>query len=108
MEANIKIGVMARAIDAMDGPGVGTRNLLDALVKIDNGNEYVVFYRTKKEYGRYAKYKNVKKMVLQIPTKILWDQIAVPLAAFREEVDVIFNTKFTVPLLCKRPSITTL
>ena len=39
-------------------------------------------------------------MIVSWPTacKILWDQIAIPRAARRDKVDLIFHTKFTIPL----------
>jgi len=104
----MKIGFMARTIDALDGPGVGTLNLLDSLLQIDQRNEYVIFYRTIKHYGRYSKYPNAKELLIKMPHKILWDQIAIPYISWREGIDVIFHPKFTVPLLTSKPTIMTM
>ena len=99
----MKIGVMLRAIDEKQGIGIYTRNLMDTLIPMDRQNSYVLFHRNPEFLGRYAQYGNVTERLVRAPGKALWDQVMIPLAAKREGVDVIFHTKFTVPLLtsCK-------
>jgi glycosyltransferase involved in cell wall biosynthesis len=56
-------------------------------------------YRTPKWLGRFATYPNVREVLVRAPHKFLWDQVAVPYCAWKEGADVIFNPKFSVPLL---------
>lgn len=99
----MRIGIMLRSLDEKGGIGVYTENILRELIERDRKNEYVLFYRTAANLGRYDKYPNVRERLVRAPNKALWDQVAVPLACWREKVDVVFHPKFTVPLLapCK-------
>jgi glycosyltransferase involved in cell wall biosynthesis len=95
----LRIGFMLRGIDEYDGAGVYIRKLLDALLELDRTNHYVLFYATNAQRGRYGHLPNVREVVVRAPGKLLWDQVAVPLAAWRERLDVLFHHKFSIPLL---------
>jgi glycosyltransferase involved in cell wall biosynthesis len=97
----IKIGVMLRALDQKGGVGVYSQNLMDHLLEIDRTNQYVLYYAKPKFVGRYGHHRNVQERFLRAPNKAVWDQVAVPRAAKRDEVEVLFHTKFTVPLLTR-------
>jgi glycosyltransferase involved in cell wall biosynthesis len=97
---------MLRAIDEIDGPGVATTNLVDKLLELDRDNEYVIFYKNKSYLNRYKDYPNVKEIFINTKSKLIYDQFWVPILSHKEKVDLIFNTKFTVPLLTKIKSIT--
>lgn len=88
---------MLRGIDEIDGQGVYIRNLCDALLDLDRINQYVLFYRSAGQAGRYADRPNVVERVIRGP-KLLWDQVAIPIAAARAGVDVLFHHKFSIPL----------
>jgi glycosyltransferase involved in cell wall biosynthesis len=77
----------------------GGRNML----AIDTENSYLLFYRTKKYFGRFSTHKNVKEVLLSAPHKFAWDQVAVPYRAWKEGADIIFNPKFSVPLISHCP-----
>src|SRR5262249_17440417 len=79
-----------------------TRNLVGAMLDRDADNEYVLFYRSASECGRYGGRANVREEVVPARSKALWDQAAIPVAAARAGVDVLFHTKFTVPFLTRR------
>lgn len=104
----MKIGVMLRAIDEKQGIGIYTRNLMDKLLSMDRTNSYVLFYRRPEFLGRYAQYGNVTERCIRAPGKAFWDQVMIPLAARREKVDLIFHTKFTVPLLASCRTVMTI
>jgi glycosyltransferase involved in cell wall biosynthesis len=95
--APLRIGIMLRAIDEHDGAGIYIRALLDALLDLDRDNEYVLFYSSANQAGRYAGRPGLREVVVRAPGKLLWDQVAVPLAAWRERVDVLFHHKFSIP-----------
>ncbi len=86
------------------GIGIYSKNLMDQLLEIDKENEYVLFYRDADFLGRYAHCDNVKEKLVKAPGgKMVWDQIMMPIEIRREKLDVLFHTKFTLPLLasCK-------
>lgn len=99
----MRIGVMLRALDEKGGVGVYTSNIIDELLRLDRMNRYVLFYRNRAHLGRYARYDNVTERWIGASHKAVWDQMAIPIACRREEVDVLFHPKFTAPLLapCK-------
>jgi glycosyltransferase involved in cell wall biosynthesis len=103
--APLRIGIMLRAIDEHDGAGVYIRALMDALLELDRENEYVLFYSRHDQAGRYVQRPGVREVVVRAPGKLMWDQVAVPLAAWREGVDVLFHHKFSIPALAHCPTV---
>jgi len=101
----MRIGVMLRSIDETGGIGIYARNIVKELLEIDRRNEYVLFYQTEKHVDRFADFSNVKTVVLKASNKLVWDQIAIPRAAAREKIDLIFNPKFTVPLCTRAKTV---
>jgi glycosyltransferase involved in cell wall biosynthesis len=104
----MKIGVMLRALEEKQGIGIYSQNLLDHLLQLDKKNEYVLYYRNPKFLGRYAAQKNVTEKLVVARSKFVWDQIKIPLEAARDNVDVIFHTKFSVPLFTRRKTVMTI
>ena len=96
---------MLRGIDEYDGAGVYIRELLDALLRLDRTNQYVLFYSNEGQRGRHAHLPNVREVVVRAPGKLLWDQVAVPMAARRERLDVLFHHKFSIPVVAPCPTI---
>lgn len=92
---------MLRAINEQFGIGMYTRSLVSAMLDQDTRSEYVLFYRAADDMGRFGARPNVREVRVAGPTKALWDQIGVPIAAARAGVDVILHTKFTVPLMAR-------
>jgi len=101
----LRIGIMLRGIDEYDGAGVYIRQLVDAVLRLDRTNRYVLFYADAGQRGRYAHLPNVREVVVRAPGKLLWDQVAVPMAARREGVDVLFHHKFSIPVIAPCPTI---
>lgn len=101
----MRIGVMLRTIDEQQGIGVYTQNLMDHMLRMDQGNEYILFYRNPAFLGRYAHHSHVTERLVTAPNKLLWDQLRIPIAARRENCELLFHTKFTVPLLGGIPSV---
>jgi glycosyltransferase involved in cell wall biosynthesis len=104
-QAPLRIGLMLRAIDDVDGQGIYIRKLCDALFEVDSRNEYVAFYSDARQAGRYGGRPNVREVVVPGGAKLLWDQVLVPLAARRERLDVLFHHKFSIPLLSPCPTV---
>ncbi|MFZ0258118.1 MAG: glycosyltransferase family 1 protein [Gammaproteobacteria bacterium] len=89
----------------LDAPGILVLNLMDNILALDTENEYVLFFKNKHFFDRYDDHPNVKARLLPFPSKLLWDQVLIPWAAAREDVDVIFNLKFSIPLFTKRKTL---
>jgi glycosyltransferase involved in cell wall biosynthesis len=101
----IRIGLMMRGIDEYDGAGVYIRKLVDALLQLDRVNHYVLLYAKGAQTGRFAHHPNVREVVLRAPGKLLWDQVAAPLAALRLRLDVLFHHKFSIPVIAPCPTV---
>jgi len=101
----LRIGLMLRAIDDVDGQGIYIRKLCEALFDADPFNEYIAFYSSAQQAGRYRDRPNVREIVVPGRGKLVWDQVLVPLAARRERLDVIFHHKFSIPLLPPCPAV---
>ena len=101
----LRIGLMLRAIDDVDGQGIYIRELCDALFDLDTHNQYVAFYWRDDQRGRYADRPNVREVVLPGRQKLVWDQLLVPRAARRQRLDVLFHHKFSIPLRSPCPTV---
>jgi glycosyltransferase involved in cell wall biosynthesis len=101
----LRIGLMLRAVDEYDGAGVYIRQLCHALFEVDRFNEYVLFYMKDQQRGRYAHVPNVQERVVTAPGKLLWDQVFLPQAARRENLDVLFHHKFSIPVVAPCPTV---
>jgi hypothetical protein len=95
---------MLRSLDEKGGIGIYTRYLVEGLLNLDKKNEYVLFYKSKENIGRFSDKPNVKEIYLSGENKIYWDQVKVALACRKEKIDLVFNPKFTIPLFtpCKK------
>ncbi len=101
----LRIGLMLRAIDDVDGQGIYIRELCEALFAADGRNEYVAFYWSESQRGRFRDRPRVRELVVPGTRKLFWDQVLVPRAARREELDVLFHHKFSVPLASPCPTV---
>lgn len=88
-----------------DAPGIIVLNMMDKILQHDKKNEYVLFFRDDSFINRYNEFPNAKAIQVSAANKLLWDQISVPLAARRENVDLIFHPKHSIPLLTGRKTI---
>src|SRR5690606_14501766 len=98
------ICVMARMLDQEDGLYVYARNLLENLLALDPSSRYLILLRTDKRAHLFERFPNADVRVLPARIKVVWDQVVAPLAASREDADLIFNPKFSLPLLSRRPA----
>ena len=99
----MRIAIMMRSADEAGGIGVYARNIVEELLKLDPDNQYFLYYKTEKHLGSYREFTNCREIFLPGKNKALWDQWKIPRAAKKEKIDLIFNPKFTVPLVtgCK-------
>ena len=94
---------MGRVLDQRDGLGLYCINLLRHMIALDPGSRYVIFLRTPRHAALFHDHANAETHVLPARSKLWWDQITVARAARRLDVDLIFNPKFSVPFLTRRP-----
>jgi glycosyltransferase involved in cell wall biosynthesis len=96
----MKIGIMLRHY-TQHGGGVSvyTHNLLRELLALETPHEFVLLYRDPKLVGTYADKDRVRELALEAPSTFLWDQLAVWRAEKREQLDLLFNPKYSLPLL---------
>ena len=96
----MRIGIMLRHYEQHEG-GVKhyTKTLLPLLFTLGAKHRYVLIYQNPKLLGTYAAYPNVEELASPLPGTVLWDQLAVPWVTRKLQLEVIFNPKFTVPLL---------
>jgi glycosyltransferase involved in cell wall biosynthesis len=99
------IGVMGRVLDQEGGLGVYARCLLPELLIQDPDTRYMIFLNTEKSRDLLRPFPNAEPHVLPARSKMYWDQVTVALAARRLDVDLIFNPKFSIPLLSGRPCV---
>ena len=101
----MKIGVMLRGVDKRGGTGIYAQNLVPKLLELGPEHEWILIYRSEDQLGRFAIPGRGREVVLHARGSILWDQQAIPRFAARERLDLLFNTKFTLPLLGKTPAV---
>src|SRR6185312_3544959 len=99
------IGVMGRVLDQADGLGIYARHLLQHLTALDAGSRYVMFLASPAAGTHFAGQRNVEVRVLESRSRLVWDQVLVPRAARKLGVDLLFNPKFSLPLLARIPGV---
>jgi glycosyltransferase involved in cell wall biosynthesis len=109
----IRIGVNALYLipGGVGGTEIYLRNLLRALADIDAVNQYVVF--TNRETGAdlvplrpnfVCAPQSVNARFR--PTRILWEQLVLPVELRKYRLNVLLNPGFTAPLACACPMVT--
>lgn len=96
---------MLRALDERGGIGVYTRGIVRELLALDDANDWILYYREASNLGRYAERPNVVERVVEGRHNGVWDQVAIPRACRRDDVDVVFHPKFTVPVVAPCPTV---
>lgn len=94
----MKIGILLRAYDRPGGIGIYSRNIVKHLLRHDKDNNYVLFYSNPQHLGTYADNPRVEEEVVPAANPVLWDQWLAKRALDRHQVDLVFNTKFSIPL----------
>lgn len=95
----MRIGIMLRHMDQHGGGVlVYTRSLLPQLFELGSGHEFVLIYQSPRFLGTYAEY-GVEETVVGTRSRLLWDQLGVPNQARKSNLDLIFNPKYSLPLI---------
>jgi glycosyltransferase involved in cell wall biosynthesis len=102
----VRIGVMLRHYDQhMGGVRVYTHKLLQALLALRSGHEFVFLYRSPALLGTHAADPQVEEVALSARSFLGWDQVAVPAAVHRHGIELLFNPKYSIPLRAGCPSV---
>jgi glycosyltransferase involved in cell wall biosynthesis len=99
------VGVMARALDQADGLGRYCEQVLRQLLVLDPQTRYVIFLGSESHASQWSQFQNAHPHVLRSRSKLVWDQLLVPAAARALGVDLLFNPKFSLPLLTSIPGV---
>ncbi len=113
MTGSLHIGINALYLipGGVGGTEIYLRGLLAALAEIDIDNQYFVFTNRETGVGLAPAQPNFTALPQPIraasrPLRILWEQIALPLAVARLRLDVMLNPGFTAPLFAGCPQVT--
>jgi len=104
----VKIAIDASTISTQGGPRTYVLGLLDALLKIDRDNEYLVFYNDPCHLGRFPR---AREIVLpgKTPLARLWrEHVLLPRECRRERVDLLHCPKSAIPYFSPCPTVVTL
>jgi len=94
----MRIGVMLRAYDRSGGIGIYSRNIIKHMLRLDQNNHYVLMYDNPKHLGTHGDLANVDELYVPAANPLIWDQWYSPRLVKRWGMNIVFHTKFTVPL----------
>jgi glycosyltransferase involved in cell wall biosynthesis len=89
----------------MGGVRVYTRKLLEAMLGLGSGHEFVFLYRNSALVGTHGGDPQVREVALPARSFLGWDQVAVPRAAKQYGLNLIFNPKYSIPLAAPCPAV---
>jgi glycosyltransferase involved in cell wall biosynthesis len=101
----LRIAIMMRAMDQDSGHQSIVMGLVENMLREARGDSFLLLYRAPRFFGRFSGYPNAREKLIGAPHKLLWDQVAVPYHAWKEKADIIFNPKFSVPLVSHCPVV---
>ena len=97
--------MMGRMLDQEDGLGIYGLNLFRHLLAADPSTRYVIVLASAQHRDSLTAFPNAEVLVARVGRKVWWDQVTIARIARRVKADLIFNPKFSVPLLTRVPSI---
>ncbi len=104
----MRIAIDASTISTQGGPRTYVLGLVDALLRNDGDNEYVIFYNDPIHLGRFSV---AQEIVLpgKNPLARLWrEHVLLPQACKREAVDLLHCPKSAIPYFSPCPVVVTL
>lgn len=105
----MKIGIEAQRIFRKNKHGMDYVVLqeIKELQKIDTVNEYFIFVKPGEDRC-LEETPNFHIIELKCPSYLLWEQLALPIAAKKHKVDILHCTSNTAPICCSTPLMLTL
>jgi glycosyltransferase involved in cell wall biosynthesis len=102
----MRIGVNARVLDYESG---GAKeyliSLLEALLGVDQGNRYVLFYTNKSYFGSFP---GAEEVSLGVSNRLYFDWVKLPAALRRHKIDLAFFPFSNMSPAVGRPSVVTM
>jgi glycosyltransferase involved in cell wall biosynthesis len=99
-----KVGVMLRHVAAPGGITVFTKRVVRYLLSHPDGIDYHLLYSDDSQREVFTDLP-ATHVVLRDSARLRWDQVTAPRYAEREGLSLLFNTKFSVPLLSSVPTL---
>jgi len=99
----MRVLVMMRAMEQDSGFRWIVAGYVRSFLEAAPDDEFILAYRTDRHLGTFKEYANAREVMLPARHKLLWDQVAIPRLAWQEGADLIFNPKFSVPLIAPCP-----
>jgi glycosyltransferase involved in cell wall biosynthesis len=101
----VRIGVMLRHYDQHGGGvKVYTRQMMSALLNLPSKHEFVLLYNNPIRVGTYRANARVKEVAVYGKSVPWWDQVGVPAAVRKYGIDVLYNPKYSIPLMVRCPT----
>lgn len=106
----LHIGIEAQRVlrPKRHGMDVVALQLIRHLLAVDRENTYTVYLDREDVHDELGTWPNLTKRVVRVPSYPLWEQIGLPLAMWRDGVDLAHFTSSTGPLLWRGRSVVTL
>lgn len=104
----MRIAIDASTLSTQGGPRAYVLGLVDALLRLDHENEYVIFYNDPSHLGTFP---TAREIVLtgKKPLARLWrEHVLLPLACRRECIDLLHCPKSAIPFHAPCPVVVTL
>ena len=80
------------------GVVVYTNELLREMFRLGSGHEFVLFFQQDPPTGLFPESAGIRHVMVRARSRLLWDQVALPMAVRREGLDVLLNPKYSIPL----------
>ncbi|SNB46598.1 glycosyltransferase family 1 protein [Geobacter sp. DSM 9736] len=104
----MRIAIDASTISTQGGPRTYVLGLLDALLRLDRENEYVVFYNDPAHLGRFSGAIEEVLPGKKPLSRLFREHVLLPLACRRHRVDILHCPKSAIPLFSPCPVVVTL
>ena len=99
-----RVGIMLRHITAPGGVTVFTKRVVRYLLAHPDGIEYHLLYSDPSQQEVLGDLP-ARHVVLADRARLRWDQVTAPSYAERNGLSLLFNTKFSVPLASRVPTL---
>ena len=100
----LRVGIMLRHITAPGGVTVFTKRVVRYLLTHPDGVEYHLLYSDPSQQEVLGDLP-ARHVVLADDARLRWDQVTAPLYAEQNGLSLLFNTKFSVPLAGRVPTL---
>jgi glycosyltransferase involved in cell wall biosynthesis len=101
----MRIGIMLRHYDQHGGGvRVYTHQILRAMLGLQTSHEFVFLYQNPALVGTYEDHPQVTELALPGKSILRWDQLEVPRAIRRHQIEVLYNPKYSIPLRADCPT----